>query len=407
MGAQGAAVDQAFVAWRADLIAGKASLLLAATRDTVRGLNELARADRLAARSRHPGREVVFADGTRASAGDVVITRHNDRSLRGWDGSWVKNGDRWVVQEVDRSGVLHVARAGHQARRLGETLRLPADYVGNHVQLGYASTIHGAQGATVDTTHTVIAGTESRQGLYVALTRGREANHVYVSDHGPTVDGFALDVPADHGPREVLTRILRRDDRAESATRAMAADQALELAQTIQQYLDALPLLAAHVVGTAAMEALDLSLDRWMPGLTNQPGYPELRGQIALRWLDGGSPLEILAQASAWLRDGELQAAQDPAAVLAHTIPRLDCAAAEIGRLSPLSLAHELLCEHQEVGPYLVRMKDRINCLERVATTSDVSVTEFGRDPCPAQRRARERWALSGAAKRSTHNRRR
>ena len=166
------------------------------------------------------------------------MTRHNDRSLRGRDGSWVKNGDRWVVRSVDRNGDLHVARAGHHARRLGEGLRLPAEYVGHHVQLGYASTIHGAQGATVDTTHTVIAGTESRQGLYVALSRGRHANHLYLSDDEPVPDGFALDLPADHGPREVLTRILERDDRAESATRAMATDPARELARTIRQYED-------------------------------------------------------------------------------------------------------------------------------------------------------------------------
>ena len=113
------------------------------------------------------------------------------------------------------------------------------------MQLGYASTIHGAQGATVDTTHTVVAGTESRQGLYVALSRGRNENHLYLSDAEPAADGFALDLPADRGPREVLTRILERDDRAESATRASAADPARELAHAIQQYEDALPLLAA------------------------------------------------------------------------------------------------------------------------------------------------------------------
>jgi len=62
------------------------------------------------------------------------MTRHNDRSLRGRDGSWVKNGDRWVVRSVDRNGDLHVARPGHHARRLGAGLRLPADYVGHHGQ---------------------------------------------------------------------------------------------------------------------------------------------------------------------------------------------------------------------------------------------------------------------------------
>ena len=33
---------------------------------------------------------------------------------------------------------------------------LPADYVAEHLALGYASTVHAAQGATVDTTHAVV-----------------------------------------------------------------------------------------------------------------------------------------------------------------------------------------------------------------------------------------------------------
>src|SRR6478609_6793547 len=97
VGVAGAAVDQAFNAWRADLAAGRSSLLLAASRDTVRSLNELARDDRLAAQAGRPGRETVLADGTRASAGDVVMTGHTASSPRGRAGSWVKNGDRWVV----------------------------------------------------------------------------------------------------------------------------------------------------------------------------------------------------------------------------------------------------------------------------------------------------------------------
>jgi conjugative relaxase-like TrwC/TraI family protein len=64
VGDAGSATDQAFDAWRADVAAGRSSLLLAASRDTVRELNEQARADRLAvvrpsrsrgrSRRRHP-----------------------------------------------------------------------------------------------------------------------------------------------------------------------------------------------------------------------------------------------------------------------------------------------------------------------------------------------------------------
>ncbi len=348
--------DQAFDAWRADVAAGRSSLLLAASRDTVRELNEQARADRLAAQAAGPDREAVLADGTRASAGDVIITRHNDRSLRGRDGSWVKNGDRWVVQGVGRNGDLHVARAGHHASRVGAALSLPADYVGHHVQLGYASTIHGAQGATVDTTHTVVAGTESRQGLYVALSRGRNENHLYLSDAEPVADGVALELPADRGPREVLTRILERDDRAESATRASAADPARDLAHAIQQYEDALPLLAQHVIGDPKMRALDSALDKWMPGLCDQPGYPGLRGKIALRWVDGESPDEVLRQATWWQDKAELLASEDSAAELARSVSRSGPAPVPIGPMSWVSAAPDSLREHPEVGPYLDRM---------------------------------------------------
>ena len=57
--------------------------------------------------------------------------------------------------------------------------------------LGYAVTVHCAQGVTVDTTHTVLTGTESRQQLYVAMSRGRESNEAYVQ----VVDGGEENAP--------------------------------------------------------------------------------------------------------------------------------------------------------------------------------------------------------------------
>ena len=44
-----------------------------------------------------PGPEVALADGNRASVGDLIITRSNDRRLRTSATDWVKNGDRWTV----------------------------------------------------------------------------------------------------------------------------------------------------------------------------------------------------------------------------------------------------------------------------------------------------------------------
>ena len=400
VGDAGSATDQAFDAWRADVAAGRSSLLLAASRDTVRELNEQARADRLARLAALPGRESLLDDGTRASAGDVIITRLNDRSLRGRDGSWVKNGDRWVVRAVDRNGDLHVAQAGHRAGRAGGKLVLPAKYVGGHVQLGYASTIHGAQGATVDTTHTVVNGAESRQGLYVALSRGRHENHLYLTDDEPAPDGFALDPPADHGPREVLTRILERDDRAESATRSSAADPARELARAIQQYEDVLPLLAEHVLGDPKMRALDSALESWMPGLTNQPSYPTLRGQVALRWADGENPNDVLREALGWHPRAELLESEDAAALLARSVSKGRDVSDRIGPPFWMPVAPVVLSDHPEAGPYLDRLTGAIDDLSIATRRTDTRSLADPEDGLLAARRDHNRRNPPSAASR-------
>ncbi|MGB6006210.1 MAG: AAA family ATPase, partial [Ornithinimicrobium sp.] len=139
----GTSSERAYAAWKADRDAGKTSLLLAATRDTVLELNQWVRQDRLDTLDSPPGREVDLADGTRASHGDLVVTRRNDRSLRAPDGAWVKNGERWRVLTVHPDGSVAVQR--HQGRqgRSSIPVTLPAAYVAQHLQLGYASTIPG------------------------------------------------------------------------------------------------------------------------------------------------------------------------------------------------------------------------------------------------------------------------
>lgn len=55
----------------------------------------------------------------------------------------VKNRDQWEVEAVHPGGALTVSgKTG--------TVRLPADYVAEHVELAYAQTSHANQGRTVD-----------------------------------------------------------------------------------------------------------------------------------------------------------------------------------------------------------------------------------------------------------------
>ena len=50
----------------------------------------------------------------------------------------------------------------------GAEVVLPADYVAHHVELGYATTAYRSQGRTVDTTHSMVSPTTTREVLYVA-----------------------------------------------------------------------------------------------------------------------------------------------------------------------------------------------------------------------------------------------
>ena len=170
-------LEDAYQAWRADQTAGKTSVLIAETLDTVSELNTRARTDRvLAGEVAMDG--VRLYDGNEASRGDLVITRQNDRRLSLGRG-WVKNGDRWHVTHASDDGSLTVRRAYSKWRT---TITLPAAYVAEHVDLGYAITAHRAQGSTVDTAHAIVHSPEvTRESLYVAMTRGRESNRVYVA----------------------------------------------------------------------------------------------------------------------------------------------------------------------------------------------------------------------------------
>ena len=104
--------------------------------------------------------------------------------------------------------------------RNGRILTLPPAYVGTSVELGYASTVHTAQGVTADAMHGLVTGRESRQQLYTMLTRGRTANHLYVSVVG---DGDPHTVIQPDNVRlrtatELLQQILGRDGSPRSAS---------------------------------------------------------------------------------------------------------------------------------------------------------------------------------------------
>lgn len=124
--------DAAYIAWRADLLAGKQTVLVTDSNESVTALNVRARTDLILDGTVRGAREVELRDGTRAATGDTVITRRNDRRLRAGR-SWVRNGDRWTVTDVRDDGSLTLRRAG---RSWGGTVVLPAEYAAEHLDLG-------------------------------------------------------------------------------------------------------------------------------------------------------------------------------------------------------------------------------------------------------------------------------
>jgi conjugative relaxase-like TrwC/TraI family protein len=309
--------EDAFTAWVIDRSAGRDAIMLAPTRELVAELNRRARDQRL--NHTPASSEVRLADGNQASVGDVIITRSNDRRLRLTATDWVKNGDRWTVTRIGRRGDLTVR---HNRSQL--TVRLPINYVRTSTGLGYATTIHSAQGVSADTMHGLATGQESRQQLYTMLTRGRTANHLYlqVVGDGDPHSVIRPDTIAPRTPTETLQQIIARDEAPVSASTLLRKlnNPAARLFQAVHRYTDGLHVAAEQLLGPQTVAELDQA-DQYIPGLTDEPAWPTLRAHLlALAAETEQHPLRYLLAAAS---GRNLSTAGDMAAVLDWRLPAL------------------------------------------------------------------------------------
>ena len=94
------------------------------------------------------------------------------------------------------------------------------------------------QGTTTDTAHALVTREMTREGLYVASTRGRAGTHWYVATES------SLEVDCDHEPDaprtavEVVSSVLRRTGSETSATATLrdVQDEATSLATLVKRY---------------------------------------------------------------------------------------------------------------------------------------------------------------------------
>lgn len=258
-GSREAMTEAAYAGWRADMLAGRTTVMTAASGTDVTALSAQARAERVDAGQVEPG-GVALRDGTLAGRGDWIVTRQNNCRLAVHGGrDWVKNGDAWRVITRHRNGALRVEHLGHRGR-----VTLPAEYVAGQVQLLYASTAHRVQGTTVDTAHALITPEMSRESFYVVASRARQATTFYTATHDllpPDEDerpDAARTDPRSYAAREVLENVLAREGTELSATETIrdAQDQAGSLATLVPRYQHAAQLLADARYRRVAVDVL-------------------------------------------------------------------------------------------------------------------------------------------------------
>ncbi|MBN9289051.1 MAG: Ti-type conjugative transfer relaxase TraA [Gammaproteobacteria bacterium 39-13] len=151
-------------AWAADRLEGKSQLMLAYTNESVKSLNEQAREVRIAAGEIERGESFTVAKGERHFAiGDKVYFLRNDKQLG------VKNGSLGIIESISKHQ-FNIKLDSKDNKSASFDIR---NY--QHLDHGYAATIHKAQGMTVDKTYVLASKHFDRHLSYVACTRHRES----------------------------------------------------------------------------------------------------------------------------------------------------------------------------------------------------------------------------------------
>jgi len=326
-GTRAAVLDELYGAWRTDTAAGRTAIMISDSTEIARELSGRAQTERRAAGLAETG-GVALHDDTTAGVGDRIVTRHNARRLAVLGGAdYVKNGDLWDVQARHADGALTVRHARH-----GGKITLPGWYVGEHVELGYAATIHRSQGLTVDISRAYLSPLAAREAALVALSRGTDENHGYLdtetvlsTDEPETLPGDLFYRHREHDPVAVaFATITRREGAERSATEQLrqALDEPYRLDVVVPQYLHALtvyrgPGATADAAGWVAAALPDHAAD-----VLADPAWPALAATL-LEIRDGGAdPAALLARRAAQrpLDDDPADPARSVAQVLHHRL---------------------------------------------------------------------------------------
>jgi hypothetical protein len=140
-----------------------------------------------------------------------VVTMKNARGLG------VRNGTRGTVTEIDQEKRRLTVRTDD-----GFDVELPESYTARRLRHAYALTGHKAQGKTVTRAFVLADDATYREWAYTALSRGQEANRLYVVRRESQLpDDLTHGTELVEGPLRPMVRSLDR-----SAAQTMAIDSA-------------------------------------------------------------------------------------------------------------------------------------------------------------------------------------
>jgi conjugative relaxase-like TrwC/TraI family protein len=174
-----AMASDALGAYLTDCAANKDALLICDTWEMADALNR-----RLHDTLTRPGPTIKAARDQDIRVGDIIMSRSNDVTIDVRPGAGhhndrvdqVRNGNRWRVAAIDPdTNRLAAERRTDKARVVFEK-----SYLTEHVTLGYAATVHSAQGVTADSSYAILGEGSSRAMAYVAMTRGRHNNEAFL-----------------------------------------------------------------------------------------------------------------------------------------------------------------------------------------------------------------------------------
>ena len=311
------AVDQVYRAWAADTAAGLDSLMIAKRLDVVAQLNLRARTDRLAAADGPVGAELQLANGETVSAGDIIVTKKNKRTLSLGGTDFVRNNYRWHVQEILDDGSILATRLGRNTSRV-----LPAWYLEQgEVRLGYAHTLASVQGLTADTAKLLGDADLIRNEFYPGMTRGRHSNDFFlqIGGQGDLHDVIKPEAISPATMVETVEQIILTDGSARSATTEIreAHDPRLQLGHAGNAYSHAIITAAETFLGPQRIAQLTADAQQAVPGVTAAPAWDTLRGHLVILAATGADPVALLTAAAG---KRELDTARDIAAVLDYRL---------------------------------------------------------------------------------------